>query len=122
MHQHHLPASETTTFQLLAELESYEALVVALVRTWQASPELIVFGEVGQSMERMRTLAGALPSVSAQWIMVVISHAELMHNVWRLSRGEPMDLAAEVDDHLVSVSSMACTCRLLLMQAGPIVH
>jgi len=55
-------------------------------------------------------------------VMVMISHTELMHNLWRMTKGEPLDLAAEVDDHLGAVAVLAARCRRLLVQGGRVLH
>jgi hypothetical protein len=83
---------------------------------------VVLFGEPGRSMDRMRLLAVAIPQISAQWVMVLISHTELMHNLWRTTRGEPLDVAAEVEDHLAAVGALAAICRRLLGQRGPVLH
>lgn len=121
MSRSHLDALNPVLFQLMAELDGYEVQIHALRREWEAGHELVLFGEPGRSMDRMRALAGALPVLSAQWLMVMISHTELMHNLWRVSKGEPLDLAAEFHDHLACVTAMASQCRRLLAD-GAVFH
>jgi hypothetical protein len=109
-------------FKLLAELEAYESSVHRLTREWQSTQDLVLFGEAGRSMDRMRSLAVALPELSAQWLMVMISHTELMHNLWRVSKGESLHVPAEVEGHLAFVRALAARCRRLLTQGRPVLH
>lgn len=122
MSRNHFPELNAILFQLLAELETYESHIQRLGREWATHPDVVLFGESGRSMDRMRTLAVSIPQLSAQWVMVMISHTELMHNLWRMTRGEPLDVATEVEDHLSSVTAMASKCRRLLVQGGKVLH
>ncbi|RYF36123.1 MAG: hypothetical protein EOO21_02695 [Comamonadaceae bacterium] len=82
----------------------------------------MLFGEAGRAMDRMRNLAAGHHALSSEWLMVVISHAELMHNAWRAARGEPLSMATEVEDHLKCVTAMQARCRQMLMQGGSVRH
>jgi hypothetical protein len=116
------PALDTILFKLMAELEAYESSVHRLAREWQTTQDLVLFGEAGRAMDRMRSLAVALPELSAQWLMVMISHTELMHNLWRVSKGESLHVPAEVEGHLACVSAMSARCRRLLAHGRPVLH
>lgn len=118
----HFPELKAILFQLLAELEAYESHVERLGRDWEPRRDIVLFGAPGQSMDRMRVLAASIPQLSAQWVMVMISHTELMHNLWRMTKGEPLDVATEVEDHLAATRSMGAKCRRLLLQGGPVLH
>lgn len=122
MARSHFPELNTILFQLLAELESYESHIQRLGQEWETRREVVLFDEPGKTMDRMRTLAVSLPQLSVQWVMVMISHTELMHNLWRMTRGEPLDVDAQVEDHLACVAAMAAKCRRLLVQGGKVLH
>lgn len=123
MSSSHLPVLlDTVVMQLHGELQGYETHVRQLAQEWHTHCDLVLFGEAGRAMDRMRTLAIAVPQLSATWLMVMISHTELMHNLWRVSKGEPLDTAAELDDHLSCVRAMASQCRRLLSQGGRSLH
>lgn len=118
----HAPELNAILFQLLAELDGYESHIRRLGREWQKHQDVMLFGEPGQAMDRMRMLAVSIPQLSAQWVMVMISHTELMHNLWRMRKGEPLDVATEIDDHLAAVTGLAAKCRRLLLQGGSVLH
>lgn len=122
MSRNHFPELNAILFQLLAELEAYESHVERLGREWELQRDVMLFGEPGESMDRMRLLAVSVPQLSAQWVMVMISHTELMHNLWRMKQGASLDLATEIEDHLACVTSLAAKCRRLLVQGGRVLH
>lgn len=109
---------EATTFQLLGELEAYELHLHEVARQWGQTGDVVLFGEAGRSLDRIRGLASALPAVSALWVMVMVSHAELMHDLWRVSNGERLDMACEVQGHLAYVRELATACRQLLLRTA----
>ncbi|QJW83950.1 hypothetical protein HK414_08230 [Ramlibacter terrae] len=108
--------------RLLSELQAYEAHVRELTRKWDREPRVVVFGEAGRAMDRMRGLAAAHPQLSAQWLMLMISHAELMHNGWRAAKGEAVALDMEVRDHLACVSALQARCLELLVRGGTLLQ
>lgn len=122
MSRSHFPELNAILFQLLAELEAYESHIERLGRDWETRREVVLFGAAGKAMDRMRLLAVAIPELSVQWVMVMISHTELMHNLWRMTKGAPLDVATEVEDHLASVAAMVAKCRKLLVDGGRVLH
>ena len=122
MARSHFPELNAILFQLIAELEGYEAHIQRLGREWETHREVVLFDEPGRAMDRMRLLAVAIPQLSAQWVMVMISHTELMHNLWRMTKGEPLDVVTEIEDHLAAVTGLAAKCRRLLVQGGRVLH
>lgn len=118
----HLPDRNAILLQLLAELQAYESHLQELVRDSRTGQDVVLFGEPSKAMERMRTLAAPIPQLSAPWLMVMISHSELMHDLWRAAKGEALDLAAQVEDHLAAVTALAGGCRRLLVPGGPVLH
>ena len=118
----HDPALNALLLQLLAELQAYESHIRRLVRESQQRHDVVLFGEPSKAMDRMRTLAAPIPQLSAPWLMVMISHSELMHDLWRAAKGEALDLAAHVEDHLAAVTALGVGCRRLLVQGGSVLH
>lgn len=122
MSRNHFPELNAILGQLLTELETYESHIQQLAQEWQARQDIVLFGEPGKSMDRMRVLAAAVPPLSAQWVLLLISHTELMHNLWRMKKGEPLDVHTEVEDHLGAVAGLAAKCRRLLLQGGSVLQ
>ena len=122
MSRSHFPELHAILVELLSELEGYESHIRRLVQEWHAERDVVLYGEAGKAMERMRLLAVAVPQLSVPWAMVVISHAELMHNLWRVLRGATLEPALETEDHIAAVTTLATHCRRLLVQDGPVLH
>lgn len=122
MRPSHLPDPNAILLQLLAELQAYEAHVRGLLRDSQQRHDVVLFGEPSKAMDRMRALAACVPQLSAPWLMVMISHSELMHDLWRAAKGEALDLATQVEDHLAAVTALGVGCRRLLVEGGSVLH
>lgn len=80
----HAPARRAIALQLAETLDAYEAALAEMLEAW---PDLRRYAAVSAKVEEIRLLSGALPSLSAQWIELLIAHAELMHCLWRLQFG-----------------------------------
>ncbi|QJW84216.1 hypothetical protein HK414_11345 [Ramlibacter terrae] len=44
---------------------------------------------VSAKVEEIRTLSAPFPALAAEWIELLIAHAELVHCLWRLQFGRP---------------------------------
>ena len=80
----HAPALHVIAFQLAQALDAYEAAVDVMLETW---PDLEPYGAVSAKLEEIRLLSGALLPLSAEWIQLLVAHAELMHCLWRQQFG-----------------------------------
>lgn len=77
----HASALDAIAFQLVAALENYEAAVERMLAGW---PDLEGYREVSDRVEKIRLYSSALPDLRVQWVEVLISHAELVHFLWRM--------------------------------------
>lgn len=109
----HAPALQSIALQLAETLGEYEVALDAMLETW---PDLEPYGAVSAKVEEIRLLSGALPSLSAEWIELLIAHAELMHCLWRLqfgSRGPQAKGLGQMRAHhgfCVTALRAACLC------------
>lgn len=90
-------ALSAIAFQLVAALESYEEDVDRLVRT-PADVEL--YQRVSRHVDELRMYAGALPSLSAAWVEVLIRHFELTHGLWRQQQSPTAEGLAPQQENL----------------------
>ena len=79
-------ALDAIGFQLLAALEKYEADVAAMIASW---PDLERYHAVSEQVEHIRMYSSALQDVRVQWVEVLITHAELVHFLWKAQYGKP---------------------------------
>jgi hypothetical protein len=77
----HAPALDAIAFQLVAALEKYEQDVATMVDTWL---DMELYNRVSRQIEEIRMYSAAMPSLSVQWVELLIAHAELVHSLWRL--------------------------------------
>ena len=109
-------SNHVVAFQAIAHIETYEQSVEELVREW-FDPEL--YAQVSREMDTIKLYCGSLPSIGAPWVTVLISHAELMFNVWQLQSkggGAEAEAAELLEQHLQTVRFLKQRCERLLKQ------
>ena len=104
-----LPHVAASAFCLAALLEQYEQDVDQLTSTWCDAD---LYERVNQELGQMRLLCGGLPMLSVAWVHVLISHAELVHCLWRGMAGAKGSRPAEdcKADHLLAVRALRQKC------------
>jgi hypothetical protein len=113
----HAPLVDVIVFQLMATLEQYELDVERLVASWL---DMECYREVSERIEAIRGYSAALPQLSAQWVELLIAHAELVHCLWRSqnlrsAEREPL-VAAALRQHGTCIRTLHERCRTLLLQ------
>ena len=79
-------ALDAIAFQLVAALEQYDVDVGRMVAAW---PDLDAYRAVSEQIETIRMYSSTLPEVRVQWVEVLISHAQLIHHLWRMQWAPP---------------------------------
>jgi hypothetical protein len=104
---------EAVALQLIAALADYEADVKLLCGSWL---DMEHYQSVSQQVDDLRMYAAALPRVSVQWVAVLISHAELIHALWKAHRADADAAAVEnqLSDHLAAIHLLSRAARLLV--------
>jgi hypothetical protein len=88
----HAPDLSAVAFQLSAALERYQMHVDALSDPWSQRQQ---YGQVSRAFDEVRMLKGALPELSVDMVEVLISHVELMKQLW-LSGAAPESRSDEL--------------------------
>lgn len=73
-------AIDAIAFEMTAAIENYEHGIDQLVVTW---PNMDLYHSVSRQVDHMRMLSTALPQVAVPWVSLLISHAELVHCLWK---------------------------------------
>jgi hypothetical protein len=111
----HAPVLDAVAFQLAAALERYELDLAVLMDTWL---DMDRYREVSEQVEQIRMYAAALPQLSVAWVEVLISHAELIHHMWRRQNARPAPAPEEVRElrkrHAAAIERMRAGCLRLL--------
>ena len=114
-------AFDAIAFQLVAALEPYERDAAALLAHW---PDLERYREMSEGIERVRLYSSSLPEVRVHWVELLITHAELVHCLWRDQYGNgvpPADatLALLQERHSECVAALRDRClRIFRSQPG----
>lgn len=118
MSARHVPPLDSLRFQLLATLEQYDAEVESLVLGWQAEQDLAKYQEVSRCIDQVRNLSAAEPHLAVNWVMLLISHTELMQKLWLVCQGiERVDLKMHLLAHAECTRSFAAKCRRQLLES-----
>lgn len=105
----HAAASEVD-----AALEIYEIDVRRLVRTWL---DMDLYHEVSAEIDDVRSCCARIPELATAWVALLVSHAELVHCLWRSSQpGERVtreELQRRLEDHVECIRALSDRSRRL---------
>ena len=114
----HAPELDAITLQLAAALEDYEQHVSAMVDAWL---DMDLYRHVSDEIEEIRMLSAALPQLSVHWVELLITHAELVHSLWRLrfqeDEGDRARLGEVRARHADCIASLRARCLRLLARS-----
>lgn len=79
-------AIEATARHLMAALDEYERDARALVESWL---DMDLYAVVSAEIDGLKLCCSTLPNLSVPWVSLLISHAELVHCLWRSSQPLP---------------------------------
>ena len=105
-------AQDAITFQLADALETYGADMDRLVDTWL---DMELYRQVSDEIEEIRLLAASASTLGVPWVELLISHAELIHCLWRnkFAAGDPRLNELRVR-HAEAVATLRRHCLRLL--------
>jgi hypothetical protein len=79
----HIPALRATALQAADALARYELHVRRLAATWL---DMELYRTVSTEIDEIQRYCKGLPQFSVAWVALLISHAELIHCLWRSSQ------------------------------------
>lgn len=107
-------ATQAAAHELEAWLAEYEAHVRQLVVTWL---DMDLYHTVSAEIDEIRNVCAAAPELSAPWVDLLVSHAELVYCLWRRGQPEQRPGSGEVRqhlrEHLRCIARLAERCRRL---------
>jgi hypothetical protein len=111
-------ALDAIAFQLLGALRTYEESVDRMIAAW---PDLDRYQEASEAVEEIRTYSAAVPEARVQWVELLVAHAELVHQLWRLQYGDceaaQEQLAPVREHHGDAVTALRIRCEYLVARA-----
>ena len=115
-HRSVLPAIAS---QLVTALKQYDDDVGRMIDCW---PDLDRYQDVSGQIERIRMYCGALDEARVQWVELLITHAELVHLLWRSQYGkEPASLdqiQSVRERHGDCVAALRGRCARVIARGG----
>jgi hypothetical protein len=100
-------ATQAAATEVEAALDVYERHVRRLVLTWL---DMDLYRTVSAEIDDLRSCCTALPELSTAWVALLISHADLVHCLWRSSQpGERVsreELQRRLDEHLDCIQAL----------------
>jgi hypothetical protein len=107
-------AQHAMAIEVVVFLRTYERHILQLVATWFDMP---LYQAVSSEIDEIRACCASLPETSVAWVGVLISHADLVHCLWRSSQahGKPAadEIQSRLSEHLACIATLAHDCERL---------
>lgn len=101
-----------------AALDVYEHDVRKLVLTWL---DMDLYHEVSAEIDAVRAACARMPELATSWVALLVSHADLVHCLWRSSQpGERVsreELQRRLEEHVDCLRELADRSRRLADRA-----
>jgi hypothetical protein len=106
-------ALDAIASQLVNTLERYEADTDALVRGW---PDMDRYRTVSEQIDQIRLYCTGLPTVSVQFVGLLIAHAELIHCLWKKTNSPAAsnEIGSALDQHRNGIADLRAKAERLL--------
>lgn len=119
MSDSHFPVIGASARETLRVLTRYQRHVRRLAATWL---DMDLYQTVSQEIDSIKAFCGALPELAVPWAALLVSHAELVHALWRSgpdggAQASP-DVAARLQEHLACIDGLARRC-IRMAEASP---
>jgi hypothetical protein len=105
------PLARTTAIQTAAALARYERHVRRLASTWL---DMDLYHVVSREVDEIRRSCALLPQTAVQCSELLISHAELIHALWRegqvVCNESCVDSTDLLQEHLACIDLLARRC------------
>jgi hypothetical protein len=110
----HFPVVRAMSVQAATALARYERHVRKLAATWL---DMELYTVVSAEIDEIQRACAGLPELSLPWTELLISHAELIHALWRGGPAPDAGTVQEVEerlrDHLACIDTLARRCLRL---------
>src|SRR3954469_19670053 len=106
-----LPVAQATALHAVACLQHYEERVHRLVESWL---DMDVYQSVSAEVDAVKSSCALLPGLSVPIADLLVTHAELVHCLWRASQPDRTagtdDCEAYLREHLASIHALSRKC------------
>jgi hypothetical protein len=117
----HFPAVRATALHAATVLARYERHVRKLASTWL---DMELYRTVSEEIDEIQRDCALLPDVAAPWAALLVSHADLVHALWRSTQpaapaGPAADVRPHLAHHLACIDALARRCLRAMERSGP---
>lgn len=117
----HFPAVRATALHAATALARYERHVRKLAATWL---DMELYRTVSQEIDEIQRDCTMLPDVAAAWAALLVSHADLVHALWRSTQpatpaGPAPEVRPQLEQHLACIDTLARRCLRVTERGGP---
>lgn len=119
MSESHFPVTSVMALQAATALARYDRHVRMLAATWL---DMELYSIVSEDVDEVRRCCEPVPELGLASTRLLLSHAELIHELWRSGQREGMLGNAEINDrlheHLACIEAVARRCRRIAHRSG----
>jgi hypothetical protein len=117
----HFPAVRATALHAATALARYERHVRKLAATWL---DMELYRTVSEEIDEIQRDCTMLPDVAAPWAALLVSHADLVHALWRSTQtatpaGPAPDVRPQLERHLACIDALARRCLRAMERSSP---
>lgn len=106
-----LPAVQATALHAVACLQLYEEHMRQLVASWL---DMDLYQSVSAEVDSVRASCALLPGLAIPTAALLVSHADLVHCLWRNSqpgsRAALAECETKLQEHLANIHSLSRKC------------
>jgi hypothetical protein len=105
-----LPGTRVTALHAVRLLARYERHVRRMSLTWL---DMDLYHTVSAEVDAIGLACAQLPGVKLPWVALLVSHAELVHTLWRTGTppsGPPGGSTTALEEHLHCIDALARRC------------
>lgn len=118
------PIMTASARQIVRALARYERHVRRLAGTWL---DMDLYNTVSEEIDDVRAICGLVPQLALASAGLLVSHADLVHALWRSGEtggaGLAPEVAAKLQEHLACIDGVARhALRLSETTAPPAMH
>jgi hypothetical protein len=107
----HVPAARATAIHIAAALARYERHVRRLAATWL---DMDLYRTVSKEIDEIRRACRLLPGLALPCTELLVSHAELIHALWREGQSACNESCEDstnmLQEHLACIDLLARRC------------
>jgi hypothetical protein len=115
----HFPVIGASAREAVRALARYERHVRRLAATWL---DMDLYQTVSQEIDDIKGFCGLVPELALPWASLLVSHADLVHALWRSGQAggaeASPEVAAKLAEHIGWIDSLARRCLRVVESSG----